>query len=354
MRRQGFLFHLSPTRMRFMKKLSPVLALLAAFLVAACGLPDNHIRITGEYKNISDAEFYIYDETGEYNIFDTIHISDGRFSYERAVEHPCVLTLLFPNFTQLRLVAEPGKEITVKGEASQLIKTDIGGTKSNEALTRFRLENAIRPASDQTLAAAQFIRSHAADLAAQALFMQYFAEVQTYTRQTLDLLDVMLKAQPHNAALTAYKRRLGPLSKTAVGTPLPAFTAQDIEGKSVSASDYGRQPLVVLFWSSWNSDCRSYAAALRRCRRAYGRKFDVLTLSFDYSVYDAKRRAASDSLQGRLICDGRAFDSPLTRTFGVRYVPGLLLVDKNRKIVARDIAADQLYNALGELIADNS
>ena len=334
-----------------MKTPNLLIALLAAMLMASCGLPEDHVRITGEYTNISDAEFYIYDETGETGIFDTLQIRDGRFTYERPIESPCVLTLLFPNFTELRLVAEPGKEITVKGEASQLMKTDIGGTETNEALTRFRLENGSHPASDQLLAAAEFIRSHASSLAAQAIFMQYFAKAEQFNTRTLELIKAMRRAQPANSVLTAYERRMSHVAAMSPGATLPPFTAVDIDGDTVRSSDYGRRPLIVLFWASWSSDSRGYAAALRRCRRAYGKNFDALTISFDYSVPAARRRAESDSIPKPIVCDGEAFGSPLARTLGMRYVPGLLLIDKNRKIVARDLPSEELYNALGDLLA---
>ena len=106
----------------------------------------------------------------------------------------------------------------------------------------------------------------------------------------------------------------------------------------------------MLFWSSWNARSRAYARALHRCRKAYGDRFDVLTVSFDYSAHTSRRRAATDSLPGTLVCDGRSFDSPLTARLGVRYVPGLLLIDKNRRIVSRDLSADEIYNALGKLV----
>ena len=140
------------------------------------------------------------------------------------------------------------------------------------------------------------------------------------------------------------------MSRTAAGAALPDFTAIDIDGDTVRASQYGKRPLVVLFWSSWNARSRAYARALHRCRKAYGDRFDVLTVSFDYSAHTSRRRATTDSLPGTLVCDGRSFDSPLTARLGVRYVPGLLLVDKNRRIVSRDLSADEIYNALGKLV----
>lgn len=329
----------------------PILApLLALLLAASCGTPGDRARIKGEFKNISDAEFYLYDETGTANIFDTIQIRDGRFAYECLLDEPRVLTMLFPNFLQLRLVAEPGEVVAIKGDATQLIKTDIGGTDDNKALTQFRQDHGNRPEAEQRQAAEDFIRTHAGTHAATALFVQYFAHAEHFDSLTSGLIKVLLASQPDNAVLHAYGHRLAPISAVTPGTPLPPFTAVDMQGDTVRSTDYGQRPLLVLFWSSWNNACRPYAAAIRQCRHTYGQDFDMLTLSFEYSRYVTSRRVASDSLPGRIICDGKSFNSPLADILGVRYVPGMLLVDKERHIVARDLPADQLHDALGKLM----
>ncbi len=349
-RRQGFFFDLILPTPQPMKTLSLSLLSLLFLLVASCSLPKDRVRIEGSYKNLGDAEFYIYDETGAEGAADTIAIREGKFTFERPLEKSCVLTLLFPNFSEIRLVAEPGKTITVKGDASQLMKTEIAGTEENEALTRFRLENNTRPNGDQLLAAAQYIRSHADRLSSQALFMQYFARAEQFDHRTGELLKALRRAQPNNSALIALERQLTPMTTTTVGASLPDIAATDIDGRTVRTADYGGRPLLVLFWASWNNDCRQLATAVRRCRTAYGNRFDVLTLSFDFSSVTTRRRAKTDSLPGSIVCDGSSFGSPLATKLGVRYVPGLLLVDKNKKIVARDLPPEQLYNALGKLL----
>ncbi len=336
--------------MHITKKLPLLATLLLLLLAASCGTAGDRTKIKGKFKNISDAEFYIYDETGTENIFDTIQIRDGNFTYECLLDEPRVLTMLFPNFLQIRFVAEPGKEIDIKGDATQLMKTDIGGTESNKALTEFRHEYGNLPVAEQQEAAAKYIRSHAATHTATALFVQYFAQAEQFDSLTTGLIRTMLDAQPDNAVLRVYERRLAAIAAVSPGTTLPSFTAVDMKGDTVRSDDYGQRPLIVLFWSSWNNKCRTYAAAVRRCKQTYGQDFDMLTLSLDYSLFTTNRRAVSDSLPGHVICDGESFDSPLAKTLGVRYVPGLLLVDKDRKIVARDLPADKLHDELGKLI----
>lgn len=97
--------------------------LLATFLLilfTACGPAKDKIRITGKFTNINDAEFYVYSEDGAFDGIDTIKISDGKFSYERTLAHPAVLTLLYPNFTQTYVVAEPGHEIKSRAKPQKL------------------------------------------------------------------------------------------------------------------------------------------------------------------------------------------------------------------------------------------
>ena len=123
LRRRGLSFESLSARQTIMNAHFPISLLALLCLLAACGPSSDRVRIEGDYRNISSSEFYIYDESGQSGPPDTITIREGQFTFERPLSKPCVLTLLYPNFSELRLIAEPGKTITVKGDANQLMKT---------------------------------------------------------------------------------------------------------------------------------------------------------------------------------------------------------------------------------------
>ena len=111
-------------------------------LFTACSQPKNRIRLEGSIDNVRHAEFYAYSEDGTFNGIDTIRIENGKFTYERELSQPVILTLLYPNFSRTYIVAEPGKTIRMTGEAAKLGEADITGNEDNKRLTAFRQKNA--------------------------------------------------------------------------------------------------------------------------------------------------------------------------------------------------------------------
>ena len=129
--------------MKYFHSLFVMFTLLAA--LTACGPGKDRVRIKGKLANITTAEFYVFSEDGSFDGVDTIRIEDGQFTYERKLTEPAILTLLYPNFTQTYLVAEPGKTIKMKGDAAKIGDAEITGTDENKMLTEFREEIAGKP-----------------------------------------------------------------------------------------------------------------------------------------------------------------------------------------------------------------
>ena len=124
-----------------MTKAKHIIALLAGcFALLSCGLPKDRVRIEGKFNHISQAEFYVYSEDGAIDGMDTVRIEDGEFTYERQLADTAILTLLYPNFSEMYVVAAPGATIKMEGDAGRLGEMAISGTPDNEALTNFRLQ----------------------------------------------------------------------------------------------------------------------------------------------------------------------------------------------------------------------
>ena len=315
--------------------------LLATFLLilfTACGPAKDKIRITGKFTNINDAEFYVYSEDGAFDGIDTIKISDGKFSYERTLAHPAVLTLLYPNFTQTYVVAEPGHEIKIKGEASKIGESEVTGTEQNELLSDFRIKHIADAPHPQRLAAAQFIRENPTTLAAVAVFRKYFANVQTTdATQALPLLNLLKKAQPRERAIVHLEATFRPLLQTATGQPIPSFSCQTLNGRTVTPQTFKGKNLVIAFTATWQTDSRALLVSLHRKLTTMPGKWQCLVISLDTNPNALTASLKSDSITCPVVCDAQAFNSPLVQTFGIHYVPSLMLVNAQGHIIQRDV-----------------
>lgn len=307
-------------------------------LLVSCGPGKDRVRLEGRLDNINDAEFYVYSEDGAFDGIDTVRISDGKFEYERKLGEPAVLTLLYPNFSQSYVIAEPGHTIKLKGDASKIAEATISGTEQNELLSDFRQKHTNDVATNQRLAAAQFIRDNASTLAAVAVFRMYFANKQYADAATaLQLLDVLKKAQPRQRAVSYLDSFFRPIFENGVGQPLPEFTAETIDGRKVSSVDYKGKNLVIACVGTWQSDSRPLLVQLRRKLKTLGGNWQCLVVSLDVDHEVLRSNLRTDSVAYPVICDRKAFDSPLVNKLGLHYVPSLMLVNAQGRIVQRDV-----------------
>ncbi len=325
-----------------------IIIALFAFLFAACEKNENLVNIKGEFENINQAEFYIFCDGASFSGIDTIKIEDGKFEYEFEMKEKDILHLLYPNFSETHIIGEPGANIIIKGSASNLGLVEVGGTEENNLLTAFRQANAKRSPQEKAMAVAEFIRSHPNTLAAIAVWKRSFARIEHPGIEALQLLSILLEAQPHNATLRQLNEQTHALVSTIEGTYLPEFKAATIKGDSISNADFAGKPLVIAFWANWQSESGTFARELVKYKKEHPNKINLLHVSLDATTTAAKRTLSNDSTE-TLVCDSLMFDSPLVQRFGIRFVPSAIIVDKDGKIVTRDLPIKKLQEKLSEL-----
>jgi len=320
-------------------------------LLAACGPDKNHARIKGEFKNLDNAEFYVYNSESGFEGIDTIRIEGGKFSHDILLKETQVLTLLYPNFSRTLIIAEPDRTIEITSNAEHLDETDVSGTEDNERFSKFRLKNNGRPKADLHLAAAQYIRDNNRTPDGLAAFMQYFAEEKQYdAKEVLQLLDVLRKGMPKNKTVQDMAGRLRPLLENGAKMPLADFRATTLDGKTVSRRDFTDYPLLVVFFASWQGESHSALKMLNRIRRAFP-SLRTLVVSLDTDRQKCRDFLKTDSVaSGNVVCDGKAFHSPLAQSIGVHRVPGNILVNAAGKVVARDVPKEDLEDEVAKLM----
>lgn len=334
---------------------SSLLLFFILALLASCGPDGSHGRVKGTLSGISEADIIAFvDDTivGGSGLADTVKVKRGSFSYDREVDRPTILTLIYPNFSTTSLVLEPGKTAKLKGDANRLSEIEVDGTEDNNLLTEFRKHTHGKRDAEVQREAATFIRTHAKTTAAVLLFRDLFANAEVVeSNPTESLLAELTKAQPKSPSVQYLNYRLKPLLATAPGKKLPAFTTTTIDGKSISSGDYSGKNVLIVFCAQ--SDA-SYYNVKRHAREldknvASG-KLSYLFISFDTDKRHILSSNEYDPLPGRIAFDGKGLGSPLIRQLGMRYISGSLLVGSDGKIKARDIPCADWVNKIPALL----
>lgn len=315
---------------------------LFLLLLASCGPDGDHSRVKGSLSGISEASIIAFVDdsiVGGSGLADTIKVKRGSFKYDREVDRPTILTLVYPNFSTTSLVLKPGKTVKLKGDANRLSEIEVDGNEDNNLLTEFRKHTLGKRDAEVQREAATFIRTHAKTMAAVVLFRDIFANAEVVeSNPTESLLAELQKAQPKSSSVQYLATRLKPLLATAPGKKLPAFSTTDTDGKSITSSAYDGKNVLIVFCAQWDP---SFYNIKRHARElddnvASG-KLSFLFVSLDTNKQQLVSSNSYEPLPGRIAYDGKGFDSPLVRKLGMRYISGSLLVGSDGKIKARDI-----------------
>lgn len=329
-----------------------ILALLAALaLLVGCHYDSDVMTLEGTIKNVKQVDLYVYAEGSMNPQVDTIRVRGGAFTYERKLTAPEVLTLLYPNFSEMLLVAEPGSEVELVADASNLSETVIKGTKENELLTEFRHATNRKSESERRLAAQQFIYDNVQTQAAVAVFREYFvkAENPVYA-EVQPLLDTLSVAQPDNPLLRAMLVRFTPQLLCAVGQKLPTFEEISLTDDTLTNAQFEGKPTIIVLWATWVRDMRKQLRNLDHLQRTYGKEVNFLLVSLDPSRKDCERYLKYDTVHAPIICDQQTLLSPLVSTFGLRQMPAFIVVDKDGTILKRDVLPKEWEATIKELL----
>ena len=325
--------------------------LSVVLLLSACGVDGNKFRLSGRLRNMNQGMFWIYSPDGAIEGIDTIQVHEGRFSYETELRVPATFVVIFPNFSEQPVFAEPGEEVDIKGDASHLKEIIIKGTDDNDAMTELRMDlNELMP-PEIPVAVSKFINKNPKSRASRYLLQRYFlADPQANMQQAYVLASLMHKEDPDDGQLTKWKKELESLRNGQVNKPLSDFSAKDVKGRSVSPGDLKSKVNVVTVWASWNYQSTDIQRRLQRLKKDHGDKLSVVSVCLDADSKKCRQTIERDSLPWKTVCDGRMWQTPMLSRLGIADVPGNLVTNDKGTIVARNLNTQKLEEKIKQML----
>ena len=303
----------------------------------------------GKFKNFSQGELYVYSLGGKGRI-DTNRLADGKFDYETALEDTVVLSVIFPNYSEIPVIASPGSSLRMVGDASHLREVAVTGNEDNELLTRFRLDIAEQTPPEAMKAAAAFIKENPASPACMYVLNRFFlTRADADFKQANELVSLMAKAVPANLRYQELQRQVGTLKSTSLNERIPSFTATTINGRHISNTTLQGDLNIIFTWASWNYESQSIQRRLYDLVKDYGNRLTLLSLCLDGNPADCKQTLSRDSVSFPVVCDGQMWQSPLVVNFGIYAVPYIMLTDRHGRILSRGITYEEVKRKAEEL-----
>lgn len=140
---------------------------------------------------------------------------------------------------------------------------------------------------------------------------------------------------------------------TAIGTEMEDFTLNNPEGNPMSLKSLRGKYVLVDFWASWCRPCRAENPNVVKAYNKFHEKgFEILGVSLDTDPNKWKAAIKSDGLVWNHVSELKAWDAEIARKFNVSSIPFSVLVDKEGKIIAKNLRGELLDQKLQEVLGE--
>ena len=143
-----------------------------------------------------------------------------------------------------------------------------------------------------------------------------------------------------------------PASKVAIGAIAPDLEFPDPDGKMRKLSDLRGKVVLLDFWASWCGPCRRENPNVTNIYNKYhDQGFEVFSVSLDSDAASWKRAIEADKLVWpNHVSDLKKWQSKAAAMYGVSSIPSTFLLDKEGRIVQRNLRGADLEKAVKQLV----
>lgn len=161
-----------------------------------------------------------------------------------------------------------------------------------------------------------------------------------------------LKAKyAENANVKQFGSELERLKKIAVGQFAPSIEYKDATGNTVSLANFKGKYVLLDFWASWCKPCRMENPNVVKMYNKYKDKgFEILSISLDQDENAWKKAIEADGLIWNHVSDLNYSQQTLATNYNVQAIPMTYLLDKEGKIIAKNLRGKALEDKLAELL----
>lgn len=367
-----------------MKRIT-ILSILLVSLVWSCKeKATGTYTLTGKVTGLDSGFIYLHNIQDSEAEPDTAALVNGSFEFSGAIEEPRFVFLSMGDalpHQPLGFFLQEGK-IVVSASIDSLHKGTVTGSATQDDFIKY--QNQFSGLADKQRALIEEYQE--ADMAGD---MGKMMEIQVRFQQLEDesktIIVDFVKANPssyvsafllaQNFAMDATEEELRPLyeglddkvkhsffgketgetleilAKTGLGAVAPDFTLNDLDGKPVSLSSFKGKYTLVDFWASWCGPCRQENPTIVKAYHDYKAKgFDILGVSLDEKRDAWLKAIDQDKLAWTQVSDLKGWRSDAAALYGIKAIPMNYLLDKDGKIIAKNLRGADLIAKLGEVL----
>lgn len=339
----------------------------------------NNFLVKGKIEGISDGTVYLTYTNNDSLVTDSATINEGAFNFSNIISEPVLASLKIKNKpfatnffidpVSIDLHLYLGTSTEIQGGPTQLeYQTFIASVRDilpalrNTYNTYWDLDaGAVRDSTyDRYLSLQKELKKRITDyinthnnsvVGAWAVTDNYYNATSTEIKELYDKFTT-------NVGKSYYGKKVKELyettDKSGIGKRLKNFIAWDPEGRAVSIGNMQASYILLDFWASWCLPCRKENPHLKEVYKKYQDKgFEIVGFSLDDNKENWAQAIKHDGISWLSISDLKGWGkSEICDELGINNVPMNILLDKNKKVIARNLRGNDLDRFLSSLFAN--
>ena len=159
------------------------------------------------------------------------------------------------------------------------------------------------------------------------------------------------KENPNSPHAKSLIGRVNRIKGVAVGAQAPEIALTDTTGTPVPLSSLRGKYVLIDFWASWCGPCRAENPNVVRMYNKFKDKgFAIYSVSLDQAKANWTKAIRNDNLTWTHVSDLKFWQSAAAQQYGVQAIPATFLLDKDGKIIAKNLRGDALEQKLEEVL----
>jgi len=319
--------------------------------------------VTGNYKGKVYLKYY--DKNNDYNSREMI-LNNGHFLFKGYLEEPVQGSLGLDNpsdiawiyvdtgniVVNVRATAAAANEIeliSVQGSVSDSLFTDFG--KKLKEILLLQSADSVK-ASKLFVVLDSFVRKYP-DHNLSGIFLQEACMSVFSFQQAKEIFELLSPEQKRRSANNGVASHMEQLRKTVPGSEYAFLVQTDSSGKLLTGRENKYNYLLIELWASWCGNCREEHPEIVKLYKQYHDKgFEILGVSLDKNRSNWLRAIQNDGLTWPQVSDLKEFDNDIAKYYSVKDIPFNLLIDKEGKIVGKNLRGEFLSDKLKILFTD--
>ncbi|AHM59980.1 peroxiredoxin [Flammeovirgaceae bacterium 311] len=170
----------------------------------------------------------------------------------------------------------------------------------------------------------------------------------------LDSLATRLRQDiPNSRYVKDFAQGVERMRSTTMGQVAPEISLPNPQGEVKKLSDLRGNVVMIDFWAAWCGPCRRENPNVVRLYNKYHDKgFEIFGVSLDRNKEDWVKAIEKDNLTWTQVSDLNYFNSEAAQTYDITAIPATVLLDKEGRIIARNLRGQALEDKLAEIFGE--